>query len=210
MRGGGRRRPEDDGSRFRGRRRAVCLGAADVAGPSGLRCCSSRQAGSAQTRCAQTRAALIHLPLRCSPEPQQPPKDIPPTDVDATVCISPQRAQRLRPPQARQAVRAGRSLCAAEERSAIGCARSALQHLTRRSCFERRERSERSEFCDAADGASTAGKPRSGPAHRGRPARTACRALSAKPTKKSHPRTFPATSLIPGISSAANSGRSNA
>jgi hypothetical protein len=101
----------------------------------GLRCCSSRKAGSAQTRFAQTRAALIRLPLRCSPEPQQPPTGIPPTDVDTIVVISVRRAQSSRAPKPGRRCGPGEPLCAAEARSAIGCARSALQHLTRRSCL---------------------------------------------------------------------------
>ncbi|RYF50069.1 MAG: hypothetical protein EOO27_32395, partial [Comamonadaceae bacterium] len=66
-----------------------------------------------------------------SPEPQQPPKDIPPTDVDTIVVIPLRRAQRLRHLKPGRRCGPGDPLCAAEERSAIGCARSALQHLTR-------------------------------------------------------------------------------
>ena len=65
----------------------------------------------------------------------QPPAALPPTDVDTIVVHLFPASAAIAPPQARQAVRAGRALCAAEERSAIGCARSALQPLTRRSCL---------------------------------------------------------------------------
>jgi len=41
----------------------------------------------------------------------------------------------LRHPKPGRRCGPGDPLCAAEERSAIGCARSALQHLTRRSCL---------------------------------------------------------------------------
>jgi hypothetical protein len=55
--------------------------------------------------------------------------------VDTIVVIFPRRAQRLRRPKPGRRCGPGDPLCAAEERSAIGCARSALRELTRRSCL---------------------------------------------------------------------------
>ena len=138
MRGGTRR---SSGDRFHG---LIDVGGASAGGrPAGgrrlrsfgLRCCSSRKAGSAQTRFAQTRAALIRLSLRCSPQPDSRPQAYRPPTWTRSLCISFRRAQSSRAPKPGRRCGPGDPLCAAEEHSAIGCARSALQHLTRRSCL---------------------------------------------------------------------------
>ena len=147
----------------------------------GLRCCSSRKAGSAQTRCAQTRAALIRLSLRCSPEtliaaPRQTTRRRGHSRCafDAPITVS-KVARRCLLKQSR---REPLALLTTEPGMRCGLGgtlaaplRNGAQGGSGPRVFER------SEFARTPPGASTARKP-DGPVQRVRPTRTAYRAHS--------------------------------
>ena len=114
----------------------------------GLRCCSSRKAGSAQTRFAQTCAALIRLSLRCSPQPDSRPQAYRPPTWTRRLCISFRRAQSWRATKPGRRCGPCDPLCAAEERS--------LSRIRARPCLSA------ASLGGTPRQASTARQPRSG------------------------------------------------